>query len=351
MTSLLTSLKLVYYLIFYNKNSLKNITIVDDVYNGKSSDKIPFKLFSPNKPKKQILIIYPGASPTAEEHPGLIMLGCVLSQAGYTVYIPRIPSLKKLIIQPTIVDDFGYFYSWLIKNKNIKSNNISLIGISFGGAITLKLFTSKKFQNQLPKSIITYGTYFNFESVLDFFSTGKILIKNEEKKITPHPWGLIVMFYNYLSTIKSNLKIKDINKILAFQIKEKEEEIEKNIYKLDSKEQIITRKILECQVDEELINYIKLIKEKNQDIFNSLSPKSWNQKIKIKTFIFHGANDSMIPFTEAVKLSNSIPNSELLISYLYEHKEIAEDKSFFVKILELGKILKFFYNFIAYNEN
>jgi hypothetical protein len=59
----------------------------------------------------------------------------------------------------------------------------------------------------------------------------------------------------------------------------------------------------------------------------------------------------MIPFTEAVKLSNSIPNSELLISYLYEHKEIAEDKSFFVKILELGKIVKFFYNFIAYNEN
>ena len=43
------------------------------------------------------------------------------------------------------------------------------------------------------------------------------------------------------------------------------------------------------------------------------------------------------------EISNSIPNSELLISYLYEHKEIAEDKSFFVKILELGKIVKFFY--------
>ena len=351
MSSLFIAIKLVYLLFFYNKRPTKNIKISDEFYSGINSEKIPFKLFAPDQPRKHSIIIYPGASPTAEEHPGLIMLGSILSQAGYTVFIPRIPSLKKLIIQPSIVSDFACFYSWVLKNKNIKSENLSLIGISFGGAITLKVFTLDKFKNNLPKSIITYGTYYNFKAVLDFFSTGKILIKDEEKIITPHPWGLIVMFYNYFSTIDINLNIEKINKILSYQIKEKEDQIEKNLQELPQKEKDICTKILKCKVDEELMNYIQLMREKNQVIFNSLSPKSWAEKIKTKTFIFHGANDSMVPYTESIKLSKSISNSELLISYLYEHKEVAEDKNIFIKIVELSKIVKFFYRFILYNEN
>ena len=59
----------------------------------------------------------------------------------------------------------------------------------------------------------------------------------------------------------------------------------------------------------------------------------------------------MIPYTESIKLFKNIKNSELFISYLYEHKEIAEDKNIFVKIVELIKMIKFFHKFILYNEN
>ena len=351
MTSLFIAIKLVYLLLRYNKRPLKNIKIINDFYNGRDTKSIPFKIFLPNKPRKNSIIIYPGASPTAEEHPGLIMLGSILSQAGYTVYIPRIPTLKKLVIQQEIVDDFACFYSWILKNKNINSNNLSLIGISFGGAITLKVFTSDEFKNKLPKSIITYGTYYNFQAVLDFFSTGKILIGDEEKTITPHSWGLVVMFYNYLSSIDTDLNVDKINKILELKINEKEDEIERQIEKIPIKEKNLTRSILDCNINEELSNYVELIREKNEKLFSSLSPKFWDESIKTKIFIFHGANDSMVPYTESIKLSQSIENSELLVSYLYEHKEIAEDKNVVVKIIELVKIVKFFYKFILYNEN
>tara|TARA_Y100001968_G_scaffold294870_1_gene301795 strand:+ start:105 stop:1157 length:1053 start_codon:yes stop_codon:yes gene_type:complete len=350
MKSLVIAIKLVYFLLRYNKRP-KNIKIIDDFYIGRDSATVPFKLFLPNKPRKHSIIIYPGASPTAEKHPGLIMLGSILARAGYTIYIPRIPSLKKLIIQKEVVDDFACFYSWILKNKNIKSRNLSLIGISFGGAITLKVFTKKELKNNLPKSIITYGTYYNFQAVLDFFSSGKILINNEEKKITPHPWGLVVMFYNYLSTIKTDLNVKKIKEILKLQISEEEDKIEKQIQEIPIREKQLTKKILDCKVDEELINYVELIREKNKELFSSLSPKYWNESINSKIFIFHGANDSMVPYTESIKLSKSFKNSELLISYLYEHKEIAEDKNIIVKIIELIKIIKFFYKFILYNEN
>ena len=56
----------------------------------------------------------------------------------------------------------------------------------------------------------------------------------------------------------------------------------------------------------------------------------------------HGANDSMVPFTESVLMHEHIKNSELLISYLYEHKEIATNKGIGFKLKELHRMAAFF---------
>ena len=67
----------------------------------------------------------------------------------------------------------------------------------------------------------------------------------------------------------------------------------------------------------------------------NLSPKYWVHKIKQKVFIFHGANDSIVPFTESIQLAEYIPNAELLISYLYTHKEIVKDTSSYFLLKEV----------------
>ena len=82
-----------------------------------------------------------------------------------------------------------------------------------------------------------------------------------------------------------------------------------------------------------------------------LSPKYWCHKIQKKVFIFHGANDSMVPFTESIQLAESIPDSELLISYIYEHKEISTDKGMYFKLKEFMRMLHFFSKFYYYHEN
>ena len=65
----------------------------------------------------------------------------------------------------------------------------------------------------------------------------------------------------------------------------------------------------------------------------------------------HGANDSMVPFTESVLMHDNIKNSELLISYLYEHKEISTKRGIFFKIYELLRMEFFFASYFRYNEN
>ena len=226
-----------------------------------------------------------------------------------------------------------------------------MIGISFGGAITLKLFESNDVLNNQPKTIFTYGTYNNFESALEFLISGKIIINQKEKNITPHPWGLVVMFYNYLSSINTDLDVNKIKTVLEFQINDKEDKIKQHLNTLPIKEKQITEKILNCIIDDEILKYIKSIIVVNQDLFRYLSSQDWNNKIKTKVFIFHGANDNMIPYTESVDLSKNITNSKLFISYLYEHKEISENKNFFVKFVEIIKMIKFVFSYINYNED
>ena len=71
----------------------------------------------------------------------------------------------------------------------------------------------------------------------------------------------------------------------------------------------------------------------------------------MKIFIMHGANDSMVPYTESIKLSQHLPNNQLLISHLYEHKEISTNSNIFTKIKEIIKLERFFAEFFKYNAN
>ena len=63
----------------------------------------------------------------------------------------------------------------------------------------------------------------------------------------------------------------------------------------------------------------------------------------------HGANDSMVPFTESIYLHKNLPNSTLLISFLYEHREISTDRNIFFKIKEFIKLINFNAKYIRYN--
>ena len=86
-------------LIGYQDKKTYNVDILDETYIGFNGKDTPLRIFKPtDKVVKKTCIMYPGASPYAEEHPAMIMLGKIISSLGYIVFIPRIPPLKNLNI-------------------------------------------------------------------------------------------------------------------------------------------------------------------------------------------------------------------------------------------------------------
>ena len=343
------STKYILNLVKFNENKIESINYNDEHYLGLNAKKIPVRIFYAKNKKAQSVFIFPGASPYAEKHPGMIMLANALRNVGYNVFLPRIPNLKNLLIVKENVEWFSHCYKELLKHPSV-SNKVMVVGMSYGGANLLKASFEKRFTDNPPKSILSYGTYYSIETALNFFLTGEINYKNKISKITPHEWGTIVIFYNFFKTIKTNLDKEKITLLLKCRIEDKDEEVKTIKNNLNDDEKDLVDKILTGNIDKKIKNMILEMIEKNKNLLDYLSPKNWAENINVKTFIMHGANDSMVPFTESTMLSSKIKNSKTLISFLYEHREMSNDRGVFFKVKEILKMINFFALYFKFNK-
>ena len=347
--SYIRAIKYVRYLATFKEENIPSIKYNDETYTGLDGNETIVRIFKTKNSNAQSIIIFPGASPYAENHPGMIMLGSCLRNVGYNVYLPRIPALKNLILEKENVDWFAHCYKELADNKIKSKNNIMIVGLSYGGASLLRASLDERMQSPKPKSILSYGTYYSIDTALDFFITGIIKHKNKEYKITPHEWGPVVMFYNFFDSITTSYDKEKIIKVLKYRIKDEDKLLKKEVELLPEKEKKLIKNILNGVLTDEMKNMVDAMIEKNMDLLKFLSPENWIQSIKDHVFIMHGANDSMVPFTESLFLDKNLKNSTLLISFLYEHREISTNRNIFFKLKEFFKLIQFNAKYIRYN--
>ena len=347
--SYIRAIKYVYSLATFKEENIPNLEFSDEYYTGLNNKDTIVRVFYSNKQSNQSIIIFPGASPFAEKHPGMMMLGSSLRDAGYNVYLPRIPALKNLILEKENIDWFAHCYKEIVHKKIQSKNNIMIIGLSYGGASLLRATLDERMLNPVPKSILSYGTYFSIDSALDFFISGKINYQNKEYNIKPHEWGLIVMFYNFIDTIETKYNKLKIKKLLQHRIKDEDQLMEECMAQLTDNEKKLVENILSGKLTDDLKVLINQMVGQNKELLTYLSPNSWIDKISNKVFIMHGANDSMVPFTESTLLHQNLSNSTLLISFLYEHKEISTDRGILFKLKEFIKLINFNAKYIRYN--
>lgn len=347
--SLYLSIKYMISLMRFSKSIPSHIKVTDSTYIGLNGDKLPLKIIKSRNTLNRTLIIFPGASPTAEEHPGLLFLSSVLANIGFNIYIPRMPLLKKLNISEDNVNWFAHGYSQLIKRDDIQGSRISCMGVSFGGAILLKASQNKLMLASPPHSILTYGTYYDVRKSMDFLIHGTINIKGKDIAIQPHEWGLVVFMHNFLASVDVGFNSYHLQKILALRVQDKN--VDKQLLNLSEKDRQLMNDILTSTISDEVARIIDIIFKEKMNILDSISPKNWCKNINTKIYVMHGANDNMVPYTQSVDLANHLPNSELFISYLYEHNEIAPKRSFIYKIKELLRIVSYMRGYIKYHEN
>tara|TARA_B110000014_G_scaffold208758_1_gene160096 strand:- start:1157 stop:2224 length:1068 start_codon:yes stop_codon:yes gene_type:complete len=355
MKNSIKSLKFIYFLAKYNSDNYPKVNIENDSYIGLDNNSIPLKILTrPNKKDTTSVIIFPGASPDAEEHTGMLFLGSIICKLGYKVLIPRIPPLKELKLNSDSFDWVAHAYSKVIQRSDVKKDRVIAMALSFGGGVLLKASLDSRVSKNPPKSIMTFGTYYDIQSTLQFLCDGKISLDSQDYHIKPHSWGLTVLFHNFLDKLRFNELDgykQEISQIIALRIQDNLEEVENKILELPLEQAQFIRNIFECKIDKKVQNELSRVINEEKNFIELMSPKYWANTITSKVFIMHGSNDSMVPFTESISLSKYIANSSLFVSYMYEHKEISTDRGALFKIKEFYKMYQFFRKYFKYNEH
>ena len=346
------AVKFAYSLSAYTKKRPSSVTISEEHYIGVDGKNLPLRVLNSSKNKsKKSIILFPGASPTAEKHPAMEFLGGVLANLGYKIFVPQIPHLKNLDISGINIPWIDKAYKEIINRPDVDYNQTICMGISYGGSLILKASLDGAMKEYKPKSMLLFGSFYDINTSLEFITTGKIVIKGEEKIVKPSEWGLIVGFHNYLSKVDVGFDTSKMQEVLKLRVREMDDEAEQLATTLPKDQQSLIKSIFKPEVTKEIQNLIDIVFNNIENQLNAISPKSWCGGVDNKVFIMHGAGDDMVPYTESVKLNADIPDSELFISYLYEHNEIAPKRSFYHKIKELFRLILFYTKVFEYNDN
>jgi len=335
--------------IIKNKKGVTTGQFVDESYSGINGEPTRLRIFKRKKSKKPTFILFPGASPFAEDHPGMIGLATTIMNLGYNVFIPRIPPLKALNIKSENVEWFAKAYDEIINRNDVDKTNVAIIGISFGGSLLLKATLDEKIKSNPPRSILMYGSCFNFESGLNFLLSGEVKHNGKIVHIPPNEWGLTVLFHNFIKNVDAGFDTSAVQTVLAARVADKLDDVDRLKAELNEHDFKFVDSILTAKCTPQITKIAKQIIESQKDSLKQVSPSSFCEKIEMKVFIMHGANDSMVPYTESVKLGNSLPNNKLLISYIYEHKEISTNSGLMTKLKEFVKLEQFFAAYFRYN--
>ena len=144
---------------------------------------------------------------------------------------------------------------------------------------------------------------------------------------------------------------KNIKKVIQYRINNEKSKALEKLKELNKEEYNIANAIISGKINNEVQKIVDDIIENKKEYIKDLSCKHICKDVSAKVFVLHGANDNMIPFTESVQLNQSLPNSNLLVSYIFEHKGVSSKRNIFFKLKEILKLIQFFSKFNRYNAN
>ncbi len=297
-------------------------TVAIDHYLDGTGTKVPLLIFQPgrNAPAPMVILFH-GASPLGEEHPALTAIARALSATGYVVSIPRIPNLKRLIINNDNLTAIRSAYEQLRLRTDLHNGRIGVMGISFAGSLLLKALTTIP-ARQRPAAVLSYGSYCDLETSLRFIVTGNANFGRTKYTVEPDPWGQVIFFYNFVAHIPGNFDRAIVASLLEQYVGGAENEVRGQLSSLKPAERALMTLLLGGP-SPALVELMEAVLANAKATLAELSPSTFYLRIDFPFSLLHGRDDTSIPYTEALQMKSLLPNlAQLHITGLLSHKDL-----------------------------
>lgn len=207
----------------------------------------------PKKPRTAMIIYTPFIGGGLDD-PRLVNLASTFTRAGFIIAVPW-RDQDRLVISAKDIDDVVSTALFITTQQELNVDALGFFGISYGAGPVIAAATDQQLRDS-TRFIISFGGYYDFQHVLDFILTGRYSYQDIEKTIEPHPYGREILdatlsYYNVeAETFRAGTEFETLRQIL--------------------------------------------------------SPSNVVQRINTEVFIAHSTDDRYIPYTESMRLAETL---------------------------------------------
>ena len=296
------------------------VDLVDETYQDGDSE-YALRIHQPKRIQKPLpaVILYHGATPHGEKHETMNMLAVNLARMGMRVYLPELPLLKQALVREETIPRMKLVYSLITSRKEVRKDRILLAGVSFAGGLALKAGADPEIN---PTAIMCYGSYYDLESALRYFLTGRARFGEITVNVRPHDYARAVLFWNYLDQMELDLDMHRLRECMYLFITDEHDKAWALAGSFGEGEQSFANMAFDPD-DESGMHVAEQILPKIRNQLQSISPKYFIDQIASPVFLVHGIQDIMIPYTETLALAKDFELAKkehyVYISRIYGH--------------------------------
>lgn len=288
-------------------------------------------------------IVLHGITVPGRNHPGLRRFSNALAASGAAVLIPEVPAWRNLELDTTLGDrTIVAAASFLEGRSEVLDRRFNLVGFSFGATQALVSAGHPELRDRI-RGVVGFGAYSDLRRTLHCMMTGEHEWRGRSYRIDPDPYGRWVVVANYLNRVPGFEQMHEVQAAARLMAAEAGR---RGAYAADREYDAIKAELRRALPAEqrELWDLIapphdirpsarkgRELAEKlfaaTADVDTALDPGPRLAPLDQRIVLVHGRGDRLIPFTETLRLSESLPSRASVttaITGLYAHSRSAE---------------------------
>ena len=284
-------------------------------------------------------VVLHGITYRGRQHKGLQRFASSMAAAGHLVFIPEIPEWSRFQVAPALaVPTIRAAVHALHDRDDIDRDRIGLFAFSFGGTQSIIAAGDASIQKEL-RGLVSWGGYHSIRTLLGFGFTGEHELDGQRYQVEPDPYGRWIVGGNYLTRMNGFEDMDDVARALLDLATAAGT---RGIYagdpmfeplKAELAQQFTGEKLRVFDVFAPRGGVVGTDRGLARELIEPLSatiiaidplmdPTSALSNLSVRTFLAHGRDDRLIPFTESLRASRQIPQAAMAgcaITGLFAH--------------------------------
>lgn len=312
-----------------------------DAVCARGDEALPATVYRPAGARRPLpgWVLLHGLTYHGRQHPSLVRFARAVAASGAVACVPDIPEWKVLRVAPEITGaSIDAAVQTLRERSDVATDRIGVIGFSFGATQALVAASGAALASEL-RGVVAWGGYTDVQRLFQFGITGEYEWEGQRYRAEPDPYGRWVMGGNYLTAIPGH---------------EGQQRLAASLHELAMAAGHAGVYAADGRYDPLKLELRARLSPEEQEVFDLFAPQTdagvpdmeraralarelaaaavrtdpmldptpFLPRVGVRSFIAHGRDDRLVPFTEAFRMARELPPGvlqDVVITSLFAH--------------------------------